>query len=87
MIVENSDEIVESFQNDVVASFPESNKLIRVFLMFLFFWQALFCISDAGITMVLSFVVLFLRYCGQHLGLAKLIFKFFLVLFIWQKDM
>ena len=47
-------------------------KLTRLYLMFLFLWQSLFRISDAGILMMLSFVKTFVGYCGKAFRLEKM---------------
>ena len=49
------------------------SKIVHVLLLFLFLWQTVFRVSDAGLSMMLAFMVSFLQCCGKclRLGIAK----------------
>ena len=58
---------------DMEMDVPEHyNRVIRAFLLFLFFWQSLFRISDSAIGLMLSFLLKFFSLAGVWLNVDVL---------------
>ena len=51
---------------------PTDSKLTRMYLMFLFTWQALFRVSDVGMNILLAFIATFLKVLVSGFRLANL---------------
>ena len=47
-------------------------RLTHVLVLFQFLWQSLFRITDAAISLILSFLKLFFALAGSYLGLQKI---------------
>ena len=67
---ENNDEVTSPQSAEVEAD--QENKLIRMYVMFLFLWQSLFRVSDTAIQILLNFFASFLILLAQLLHLDKL---------------
>lgn len=52
---------------------PRFKKIISVFLLFLFYWQSLFWVSDSAIGLMLSFIAKFLTIIANSFNLQPLV--------------
>ena len=52
-------------------SYDKEHRLVRTYLRFLFLWQALFRVSDVGISMLLSLITMFISIFGKAFGLPS----------------
>ena len=72
-----SDGCTADFQHDSITSEAEvnvqDNKLQRLYVMFIFMWQTLFRVSDAGIEILLLFISTFFSLLAQVFTSDKLV--------------